>query len=67
MLRYAIRYTPGDGLLQDESTGGVIYYNTYAEAEEEAQRLTRQAYNNPRIAHLQADLTPEPCWLQWPN
>ena len=57
--RYAIRCTPG-GLLRDDSTGAIIYFDGYAEAEAEALRLTQAAYANPRIARLQADFTPVP-------
>jgi hypothetical protein len=57
--RYAIRCTPG-GLLRDDSTGAIIYFDGYAEAEAEALRLTQAAYGNPRIARLQADFTPVP-------
>jgi hypothetical protein len=57
-MRYAIRCTPGGGLLKDDSTLSVIYFDSYAEAEAEAQRLTYAAYGNPRIAFLQADFTP---------
>ena len=48
-MRYAIRCTPG-GLLKDDATGNVIDFATYAEAETEAVRLTRQAHSNPRFA-----------------
>jgi hypothetical protein len=56
-MRYAIRCTPG-GLLRDDSTGNIIYFDSYDEAETEAQRLTRAAYGNPRMASMQADFTP---------
>jgi len=55
--RYTIRCTPG-GLLKDENSGEVIYFNSYAEAEAEALRLTQAAYSNPRIAHIEMDFTP---------
>jgi hypothetical protein len=53
--RYAIRCTPG-GLLKDEGSGKVIYFDSYAEAEAEALRLTREAYSNPPVAGF--DFTP---------
>jgi hypothetical protein len=56
-MRYAIRCTPG-GLLRDDRTGGIIYFNSYAEAEAESLRLTQAAYRNPRMAGLMADFTP---------
>lgn len=56
-MRYTIRCTPG-GYLRDDRTGNVIYFNSYAEAEVEAQRLTQAAYSNPRMAGLMADFTP---------
>jgi hypothetical protein len=56
-MRYAIRSTPG-GLLKDEGSGRVIYFDSYAEAEAEALRLTREAYGNPRVAGF--DFTPVP-------
>jgi hypothetical protein len=56
-MRYAIRCTPG-GLLKDEGSGKVIYFDSYAEAEVEALRLTREAYSNPRVAGF--DFTPVP-------
>ena len=49
--RYAIHCTPG-GLLRDGSSGKVICFNSYAEAEAEALRLTRQGYSNPRVAGI---------------
>ena len=55
--RYAIRCTPG-GLLRDENTGSIIYFNSYEEAELEALRLTQAAYNNPRIEGMMMDFTP---------
>lgn len=55
--RYAIRCTPG-GQLKEDSTGETIYFSTYVEAETEAQRLTRAAYSNPRIATVEMDFTP---------
>ena len=55
--RYAIRCTPG-GLLKDDSTGKTIYFESYVEAETEAQRLTQAAYSNPRIAGIEMDFTP---------
>jgi hypothetical protein len=55
--RYAIRCTPG-GVLTDEGTGATIYFDTYVEAEAEAQRLTRAAYSNSRIAGVEMDFTP---------
>jgi hypothetical protein len=55
--RYAIRCTPG-GLLKDDSTGNTIYFDTYVEAETEAQRLTQAAYSNARIATIEMDFTP---------
>jgi hypothetical protein len=54
-VKYAIRCTPG-GLLKDESTSKTIYFETYIEAETEAQRLTQEAYSNPRVAGF--DFTP---------
>jgi hypothetical protein len=48
-IQYAIRCTPG-GLLKDEATDKAISFATYVEAETEALRLTREAYNNPRMA-----------------
>jgi hypothetical protein len=55
--RYAIRCTPG-GLLRDDSTGDIICFDSYAEVEAEALRLTQAAYGNPRMAGLQTDFTP---------
>jgi hypothetical protein len=55
-MRYAIRCTPG-GLLKDEDMQ-VIYFDTYAEAEAETLRLTKEAHNNPSVAGL--DFTPVP-------
>jgi hypothetical protein len=55
--RYAIRCTPG-GLLRDDSTGKTIYFETYVEAETEAQRLTQAAYSNPRLTRIEMDFTP---------
>jgi hypothetical protein len=55
--RYAIRCTPG-GLLKEDDTGETIYFETYDEAETEAQRLTQAAYSNPHIAHYEMDFTP---------
>jgi len=57
MERYAIRCTPG-GLLKDSDDGKVIYFDSYAEAEAEALRLTQQAYSNPRVAGF--DFIPVP-------
>jgi hypothetical protein len=54
-MRYAIQCTPG-GLLKDSQSGNVLYFDSYAAAEEEAQRLTREAYTNPRVAGF--DFTP---------
>jgi hypothetical protein len=48
-MRYAIRCTPG-GLLKDDASGNVIDFATYAEAQTEALRLTREAHSNPRFA-----------------
>jgi len=56
-MRYAIRCTPG-GLVRDELTDTVLYFNDRAEAETEALRLTQEAYNNPRVAGF--DFTAEP-------
>jgi hypothetical protein len=56
-MRYAIRCTPG-GLLRDNITGNIIYFNSYAEAEAEALRLTQAAYSNPRVEGLKTDFTP---------
>jgi hypothetical protein len=56
-MRYAIRCTPG-GLLRDDHSGNIIYFDSYAEAEAESLRLTQAAYSNPRVACLQADFTP---------
>ena len=52
---YAIRCTPG-GLLCEDSTGIVLTFNSYAEAETEALRLTKAAYDNPSVAGF--DFTP---------
>jgi hypothetical protein len=52
---YAIRCTPG-GLLTDDSTGSLVTFDSYAEAEAEALRLTHVAYSNPRVAGF--DFTP---------
>jgi hypothetical protein len=41
-MRYAIQCTPG-GLLRDDQTDNVIYFNSHAEAETEVRRLTQQA------------------------
>jgi hypothetical protein len=49
-MRYAIRCLPGNGLLKDEASGDVIDFATYAEAEAEALRLTREAHSNSRFA-----------------
>jgi len=57
VMRYAIRCTPG-GLLRDEGTLNVLYFNSYAEAESEAQRLTQAAYTNPRLGGTMMDFTP---------
>ena len=57
VTRYAIRCTPGD-LLRDESTLNILYFNSYVEAESEAQRLTQAAYRNPRLTGVMLDLTP---------
>jgi hypothetical protein len=54
--RYAIRCTPGGLLTTDEEFAKVIFFDSYAEAEAEAARLTREAYNNPRVAGV--DFTP---------
>ena len=59
-MRYAIECTPG-GLLRDDRSGQVITFTTYADAEAEALRLTREAYNNPRVAGF--DFTP----VRWPR
>jgi hypothetical protein len=56
-MEYAIRCTPG-GLLRDDTSGKVICFASYAEAEAEALRLTREAYSNPRVAGF--DFTPIP-------
>jgi hypothetical protein len=56
-MRYAIRCTPG-GLLRNEGTGNVIHFDSYAEAEAEALRLTQEAYSNPSVAGF--DFTPVP-------
>jgi hypothetical protein len=56
-MKYAIRCTPG-GLLRDDTSGKVICFGSYAEAEAEALRLTREAYSNPRVAGF--DFTPIP-------
>jgi hypothetical protein len=56
-MTYAIRCTPG-GLLRDEGSGEVIRFASYAEAEAEALRLTREAYSNQRVAGF--DFTPVP-------
>ena len=55
VMRYAIRCTPG-GLLRDESTHDILYFDSYAEAESEAQRLSQVAYSNPRLTGV--DFTP---------
>jgi hypothetical protein len=54
-MPYAIRCTPG-GLLRDDITFEVIGFASYDEAEAEALRLTRVAYENPRVAGF--DFTP---------
>jgi hypothetical protein len=56
-MRYAIRCTPG-GLLREDHSDQVITFASYAEAEAEALRLTREAYSNPRVAGF--DFTPVP-------
>jgi hypothetical protein len=56
-MPYAIRCTPG-GMLRDSSTGKIIHFNSYAEAEAEALRLTQAAHDNPRIGGLDTDFTP---------
>jgi len=48
-MRYAIRCTPG-GLLKDDASGNVMDFATYAEAETEALRRTREAHSSPRFA-----------------
>ena len=52
--RYTIRCTPG-GLLKDENSGEVIYFNSYAEAEAEALRQKIEAAQ-PDMAGLKAGL-----------
>jgi hypothetical protein len=47
---YAIRCTPGGGLLRDDHSGNIIYFDDYADAEVEALRLTEAGYSNPRVA-----------------
>lgn len=60
-MRYAIRCTPGD-LVRDADTGNPVHCGTYAEAEAEAQRLTREARSHPHIAEI--DFTPTPIDIQ---
>ena len=48
-MTYGIRRTPG-GLLRDDTRGEVIRFASFAEAEAEALRLTREAYSNPPVA-----------------
>jgi hypothetical protein len=56
-MKYAIRCTPG-GLLRDDTSCKMICFGSYAEAEAEALRLTREAYSNPRVAGF--DFAPIP-------
>jgi hypothetical protein len=58
-MQYAIRCTPG-GLLRDDTGEKVICFASYADAEAEALRLTREAYSNPRVAGMEMDFTPIP-------
>jgi hypothetical protein len=57
IMRYAICCEPG-GLLRDEATLNILYFNSYAEAESEARRLTQAAYSNARLGGMMMDFTP---------
>ena len=58
MKRWAIRCTPPGDLLRKYGGLSVIYFNTYAEAEAEAQRITQAAHNNLRLAGAMIAYTP---------